>query len=168
MKGISGSLSLLSITDLMQWVEMSKKSGALFVSNEKKSKCFCFKEGKLLLASSKEKDGRFGDIVSKECNVSTDVIRKAIHTSRESGISFIGYLIENNIISKDFVSAALNVVAERNIIDILSWPDGSFEFVEGLPSYMSDSPIDVNASFIVFESVRKYDELMKNRGKPKN
>jgi hypothetical protein len=167
MKGISGNLSSLSITDLVQWIEISKKSGALFVSNESSSKCFCFNRGKLLFAASKEEGGKFGDIMSNECNVPSGVIRKAISESKKQGVSFIRYMVDNRIISEEFVSAAIKVLAERNIIDILSWSDGSFEFTEALPSYILESPINVNAGYIVFESVRKYDEILRDKKKMK-
>ena len=66
MKGIKGQLSSLSITDLMQWIDMNKKSGVLFVSSGEYSKCFCFEEGRLLLASAREEGGRFGEFVQKD------------------------------------------------------------------------------------------------------
>jgi hypothetical protein len=163
-KGIKGQLSSLSITDLIQWIEMNKKSGVLFVSHEASSKCFCFKGGKLLLASSKDEGKKFGDVMSHEGDISPADVLKAVSESRKGGGSFISCLIEDKQVPVEFITEILKILAERNIIDILSWPDGFFEFFEDLPSILSDSPVELAAGFIVFESVRKHDELLKNRG----
>jgi hypothetical protein len=52
-------------------------------------------------------------------------------------------------------------LAEETIAEVLGWQEGSFEFVEELPRLMLQSPVKLNTSFVVFESVRKYDELSK-------
>jgi|Deesub1362A_J573_1020465.scaffolds.fasta_scaffold00013_230 hypothetical protein len=163
MKGIKGQLSSLPLTDLMQWIEMNKKTGVLFVSKDDSSKCFCFEDGRLLLAASKSEGKRFGDLLTKEGYISYDELEKAISESRKEKTSFIGYLTENKIVPKEFVTAALQQLAEENITEILGWQDGYFEFVEELPKVIAESPVQLSASFLVFESVRKHDELLRQR-----
>ena len=165
MKGIKGQLSSLSITDLMQWIDMNKKSGVLFVSSgEDKSKCFCFEEGRLLLSSSKEEGGRFGDFVQKEGYMNYDGMKDAVQEGIKKESSFIGILIDEKIIPEEFVKVTVEYLAEMNIMDILSWAeDGSFQFVEELPKVLSKSPVKLGINFITFEAVRKHDELMKKR-----
>jgi hypothetical protein len=165
MKGIKGQLSSLSITDLVQWIEMNKKTGILLVSYSEQSICFCFKAGKLLLVSSKTPGARFGDFLVKEGHLSADAIREVIATSHAEGASFIANLVQKKLLPKEFLTASLRILAENNIIEILSWPDGFFEFLEELPPIVADSPVNLNAGFIVFEAVRKYDEVLKTKGR---
>jgi hypothetical protein len=47
---------------------------------------------------------------------------------------------------------------------VLSWPDGSFEFKEELPSFIPDSPVHLSAVHVVFEAVRRYDEMLRDKG----
>jgi len=165
MKGIKGQLSSLSITDLMQWIDMNKKSGVLFVERDGSSNCFCFEEGRLLLASSKEPDGRFGDFLAREGYVPIEEVRKALSSGKEEGRSFIGYLIEHKLMPSEFMKVSIEYLAENIIMDILSWEEGSFQFVEELPRLLTESPVKLGINFITFEAVRKHDEKLKLMGK---
>jgi len=164
MKGIKGQLSSLSITDLMQWIDMNKKSGVLFVSSDDKSKCFCFEEGRLLLASSREEGGRFGDFVQNEGFINLDGIKSVVNDAKTEGRSFIALMVDKKILPEEFVKVTVETLAEKNIVDILSWEeDGSFQFVEELPKLLTQSPIKLGINFITFEAVRKHDEVMQKR-----
>lgn len=164
MKGIKGQLSSLSITDLMQWIDMNKKSGVLFVERDGSSKCFCFEEGRLLLASSREAEGRFGDFIVREGYLPPDEIRQAVHAGRQEGRSFIGYLVDNKKMPPEFVKVSIECLAESNIMDILTWEEGSFQFIEELPKLLAESPVKLGVNFITFEAVRKHDEKLKLLG----
>lgn len=164
MKGIKGQLSSLSITDLMQWIDMNKKSGVLFVSSSDNSKCFCFEEGRLLLASSKEDGGRFGDFVQSEGFINLEGMKAIVQDAQREGRSFIALMIENKVIPEEFVKVTVETLAERNILDILAWEeDGSFQFIEELPKLLTQSPIKLGINFITFEAVRKHDEVMQKK-----
>ena len=163
MNGIKGQLSSLSITDLMQWIDMNKKSGVLFVTTDEQNKCFCFEEGRLLLATAREDGERFGDFVQKEGYINLDGMKGAVRDGQAQGRSFIGIMIESNIMPEQFVKVTVEHLAEKNIMDILDWEEGSFQFVEELPKLLSKSPIKIGINFITFEAVRKHDEKMKRR-----
>ena len=163
MKGIKGQLSSLSITDLMQWIDMNKKSGVLFVTTDEKNKCFCFEEGRLLLASSREDGERFGDFVQKEGYISIDGLKDVIREGQSEGRSFISIMVDKSIMPEQFIKVTVEHLAEQSIIDILGWEEGSFQFVEELPKVLSKSPVKLGINFITFEAVRKHDELMKKR-----
>lgn len=165
MKGIKGQLSSLSITDLMQWIDMNKKSGVLFVETDGSSKCFCFEDGRLLLASSRESDGRFGDFLVREGYLPPEEIRQAVDIGKKEGKSFIGYIVDNKKMPAEFVKVSIEHLAESNIMDILAWEEGSFQFVEELPGLMTESPVKLGINFITFEAVRKHDEKLKLMGK---
>jgi hypothetical protein len=143
----------------MQWIDMNKKSGVLFISGDSTETCFCFGDGKLLMAASKENGKRFGDILAAEGHVEPEIITKACSESRREGISLLGYLLDKKIMPKEFLSVSVQHMAEERITDVLSLEDGSFEFVEELPNLFMNTPIKLNTNFIVFEAVRKFDEM---------
>ncbi|MBI4822606.1 MAG: DUF4388 domain-containing protein [Nitrospirae bacterium] len=163
MKGIKGQLSSLPVSDLMQWIEMNRKSGMLIISGDKKSTCFCFKEGSVLLASFNEDGKRFGDYLVREAHIEAGKIKEILSISRDKKASFISYLADNKIVSEDFIKAILEQVSEFVLVDILGWQEGSFQFIEALPDIIGDSPVRLNTSHLVFESVRKYDESLREK-----
>lgn len=164
MKGIKGELSSLSITDLMQMMDMNQKSGVLFVTNGEQHKCFCFDKGKLILASARDDGLRFSDFLVKEGKADVVTVRHTVIECRQTGNSLISTLIDRNIMGEDFIRTSLKELTERNVMDVLVWEEGSFEFAEDLPVLLRDSPVSINAGMVVFEAVRKHDERMKKQG----
>lgn len=166
MKGIKGQLSSLSFPDLMQWIELNKKSGLLLIKRDNNRRCFCFKGGGILFASFSEDNKRFSDYLIKDTHIDINKIKSALSISRQKGVSFIKYLIDDKLITMDFMRVILQEVAESVIMDVLSWEDGLFQFIETLPLIVDSSPIRLNTSHLVFESVRKYDESLKGAKYP--
>lgn len=160
-KGIKGEISAFPLTDILQWIDASRKTGVLIVTGGDESDCLCFEEGKLLLASSRSEGRRLGDFLNTEMQVSLDAIQDALDMARTRSIPFIGLLIDQKIVPEEFMKAALQQTAERVILGILCLHGGTFEFIEEIPSYIKGSPIKLPTNFIVFESVRKFDELRK-------
>lgn len=163
MKGIKGQLSSLPVTDLMQWIEMNRKSGVLFLKRDESGKCICFKDGGILLASSNENGKRFGDYITDKANIPRDRLREIVTNSRDKGTSFIGELTESKAVPIEFMKAAVEHVVEAVLMDVLGWNEGSFHFVESLPKFVQDGGVSLNTSHTVFESVRKYDEALKQK-----
>lgn len=163
-KGIKGQLSSLPLTDLMQWIEMNSKTGLLFVTRGSSARCFCFQEGSILFAGSNEDGERLGDYFEKEALLENDKIIQAIEYGRENKVSFLDRLVEEKVVPKKFMKVFLQHVAEAMVVQILTWGDGSFHFIESLPLFVADGEVKLNTNHLVFESVRKYDEEMKNKG----
>jgi len=163
MKGIKGQLSSLSITDLMQWIDMNKKSGVLFVSSDSQNVCFCFEEGRLLMSSGKEQGSRFGDFLVAEGYLPPDRMKAVLKAGVKEGRSFIGHMVENKFVPAEFMKVSIEHLAEKYIMEILAWDEGSFQFVEELPKVLLESPIKLGINFITFEAVRKHDELLKGK-----
>ncbi len=164
MKGIKGQLSSLSITDLMQWIDMNKKTGVLFVSSDTQNVCFCFEEGRLLMSSCKEKGARFGDFMVSEGYLPPDKMKSVLKAGVSEGRSFIGHMVESKLVPSEFMKVSIEHLAEKYIMEILAWEEGSFQFVEDLPKVLLESPIKLGINFITFEAVRKHDEVLKGKG----
>ena len=160
MTGIKGELSSLSVTDLIQWIEMNKKTGVLFLKSDGKTNCVCFKEGSVLLASSNEDGHRLGDFLMSDAHIPIARVEETLSRCRTGG-DFVAALTESKAVPAEFMKVVIEHVAESVIIDVLSWAGGSFHFIESLPKFLDGSGVRLNASHLVFESVRKYDESRK-------
>jgi len=147
----------------MQWIDMNKKTGVLFVSSDDQNVCFCFDEGRLLLSSSKEQGERFGDFIVSEGYLPPEKMKESVKGGLSSGISFIGYMVENKLMPAEFMKVSIEHLAEKFIMEILAWEEGSFQFVEDLPKLLNKSPIKLGINFITFEAVRKHDEMLKSQ-----
>lgn len=160
--GIKGQISAFPITDILQWIEASRKSGVLVVKAEALSFCLCFEDGRLLMASSQSEGKRLADILNSGMQVPAEFVRSTLEKARAESAPLIRLLIETSEISADALHEVLRHAAEDVVIEILRLPGGAFEFIEEVPSYMKGSPVKLPTGGIVFESVRRFDEMKRS------
>lgn len=160
---IRGELKSMPITDLFQWIELNKKTGVLALAGEKVEKCFCFQDGKIIFVSSKREGERLGEFLAKNGHIDEEKMKEALFESKATGVPFTQYLIENGVVPKEFLIVTIGQLAEIVFSNLLDWKDGRFEFIDGLPDIVVTGPVHISTSFLVFESVRKHDELLKRK-----
>lgn len=162
---VRGELKSMPVTDFIQWIEMNKKTGVLSLRRhgEDVEKCFCFKEGRIIFVSSRRAGERLGEFLSRNGHIDEEKMTDALFQSRNEGVSFTHYLVEKRIVPKEFLIVAVTQLAEIVLSDILTWEEGWFEFQEGLPEIVMNGPVFLNTSFLILESVRKHDEMMKRK-----
>ncbi len=161
---VTGDLRSKPITDLFQWIEMNNKTGVLVLAQGKIEKCFCFKEGRIIFVSSKKDGERLGEFLSKNGNIDEEKMKVALIESKKEEVPFTQYLIEKNVVPREFLIVALEQLSEIVFSDILDWDAGSYRFIESLPDIVVNGPIHINTSYLVFEAVRKHDERSKGKG----
>jgi len=155
---VGGKLSIMSLPDIMQWAESNRKTGTLVIRIEGAEKSFYFQEGRLIFVSSQKKGERLGEFLSRHCRLDVEDIKKAIHESRRLGMPFTGYLISERIIDRNRLEQAIMSLAATVFTDALKAGDGTFEFINSVPHIVLNGPIKLNASYVVFESLKQYDE----------
>jgi putative nucleotidyltransferase with HDIG domain len=149
----------MSIPDLLQWVDMNKKTGTVTAHNGDSSKSIYVQEGKIIFISSREPGERIGEILAEMALLGKDKVEEHIKTSQLIKVPFISYLVDGNIVSKDDLMSALEKTAVRIIINIMKWLEGWFEFTTDIPEHVLNGPIRLNVAAVTMESLRAYDEL---------
>ena len=161
MKTMHGYLSFISILDLIQWADNSKRSGTLALSYNGLQKKFYFQDGKIILVDSGLNNELFDDFLMLESNLSLQDFQEKKTIADSLELPFIGYLISKNIISKEIVKKRIRQIALTTMIDVLKWQSGEFEFNSDIPSSVLHGPIKMDSSMLLMESVNKYDETRK-------
>ncbi|GBD98689.1 hypothetical protein BMS3Abin07_00715 [bacterium BMS3Abin07] len=162
---LKGNIKSMGVIDLFQWIEINRKTGVLVMAQEKIEKCFCFREGRIIFVSSRKEGERLGEFLSDNGNIDEESMKNALFKSRDIGIPFTLYLIDNRIVPKEFLMVAIEQLAGILFSDMLDWKRGYFEFIEGLPDIVSNGPVHLNTSYLMFETVRKHNEKMKEKDK---
>ncbi|PNX52626.1 MAG: hypothetical protein BV458_08620 [Thermoplasmata archaeon M9B2D] len=151
----TGSLKNMPVQNLFQWIEMSAKTGVLVLWKEEIEKCFCFKDGRIIFVSSRKEGERLGEFLSMSDEVAEEKMKDALLESNDLKVPFTQYLIENNVVSKEFLEVAVKELAEVIFQDLLTWTDGRFEFFDGLPDIVSQGPVFMSTSYLVFKVYKK-------------
>ena len=158
MRKFNGNLSLMSLADLIQWADNSKRSGTLILSQHGHQKKFYIQNGKIIFIWSNCNGEHFGDFLKIETSINQDELDKAFSDSEFLGLPFIGYLLSEKLISREQLSEVLRKAAETVLTDALKWDTGIFEFIDDLPGFVLNSPVILNSAQVLLESVQNFDE----------
>jgi len=158
MRSMRGHLSLVPLMDLIQWAGNNKRSGTLELSDQGNHKKFYFQNGKIIFVWSECKGERIVDFLRLESSMSQQELQDNIEDSKSLGLPFIGYLISEQIISRDKMEGIIRMVAQTAIADALKWQTGEFEFLDDVPSFVLNGPVKLDTTQLLMESAKKFDE----------
>lgn len=145
----------MPVQNLFQWIEMSAKTGVLVLWKKEIEKCFCFKDGRIIFVSSRKPGERLGEFLSMNDEIAEEKMKEALVKSYEGNKPFTQYLIENEMLTQEFLEVAVKELAEVIFQDLLTWPDGRFEFIDGLPDIVAHGPVFMSTSYLVFKVYKK-------------
>jgi len=123
---IEGSLSLMTLADLTQWIEVSRRSGTLLVANDEHTKRFFFQDGRLIFIWSEKEGEQLCEALHEATDLPLEQILEALHTAEQLGISCIGYLSSEEGIPLERLTAVISSLAERAMADVITWKAGRF------------------------------------------
>jgi putative nucleotidyltransferase with HDIG domain len=158
MRKFTGNLSLMPLADLIQWADNSKRSGTLILTQHGRQKKFYIQDGEIIFVWSNCEGEHFGDFLKDQSQINQDELDKAFTDSETLALPFIGYLLSENVISKYRLEEILRKAAEVVLTSSLKWDTGIFEFIDDLPGFVLNSPVRLNSTQILLESVRRFDE----------
>lgn len=155
---IEGSLSLMTLADLTQWIEVSRRSGTLLVANDEHTKRFFFQDGRLIFIWSEKEGEQLCEALNKATDLPLEQILEALRTAEQLGISCIGYLSSEEGIPLERLTAVVSSLAEQAMADVITWKAGRFRFSDTLPTTVLSSPITLTISQVLMDSAVLIDE----------
>jgi tetratricopeptide (TPR) repeat protein len=154
---IQGSLKVMPLPDVLQWISLARKSGALIFKRDKLKKVIFFRKGDVIGANSNDTKDKVGEILARGGKITREDLEEGLKQQRETG-ELIGdiFLAKGLLSTRDFV-AALERQATQIIYELFSWAEGEFTFQEKLPKART-IPISIKADFLLMEGIRRIDE----------
>lgn len=157
-RSIEGSLSLMTLSDIMQWIETSRRSGTLLVTNDETSKRLFFQDGRLIFLWSEKEGEQLCEALHESVGLSLEEIREALRAAEQLSISCIGYLSSEKGIPLELLTNLISSLAERAMADIITWRAGRFRFSDNLPLTVLSSPVTLPTTQVLMESAVLIDE----------
>lgn len=157
-RAIEGSLSLMPLSDVIQWVETSRRTGTLIASTEEVVKRFFFQNGRMIFIWSEKEGERLCDALHDRFSLPTERILEDLRSAEQLGISCIGYISSEEGIPLEDLNSLISSLAEKSLSDALTWKAGRFRFVDFLPATVLSSPVTLTTSQILFDSAVMLDE----------
>ncbi len=160
---LSGNLKTMDLAELLQWVTIGRKTGAMaFIRNKTKNNIF-FRDGQIISSRSNEPTKQLGHFLLFQGKITESQLKRALEIQQQTRAVLGNILVQQGVVSKENVVRALIMRTEEVIYDLFLWEDGYFHFTaDGFNlDELIQIRIDVNA--VIFEGVRRKDEWARIR-----
>lgn len=115
---------------LLRALSESAKTGALVVADGGIERRLFFEEGAIVAATSTAPGESFGHLLVERAIIHEQTLQNAERLHGESPGLLGRKLVDLGVMSEEEVQLALRLKVKKTILDILSCPDGQFEFVD--------------------------------------
>ncbi len=159
---IEGPLRELALSDVLQLLGLSKKTGELHVrrDGEQHDSIVYLEEGAVVGVRSSGRTRRLGELLLLSGKVSERQIQSAL--DRQSGTPHTplgAILVEMHGVAPEDVRRQLRFQVEELVFDLARWVEGYFRFEEGRPLERGELTVRLSTDSLLLEAARRVDEL---------
>ncbi len=167
----TGDLKDISIVDVIQLLQTTRKSGTLSINGKRGKSSVVFRDGNIIGANHVGNDDYISEVMLDMGSVTPEVIEKITSTKDGSG-PLIASLIEHGVIDESALSSALRKLIELTVVELVGWRRGTFTLdTEALSppepyncfSEKTGRQINVDTQMILMDALRIFDEQQRDR-----
>ena len=164
-----GDLKILEPATIFQIFNMSMLTGVLEYASADKVASFYFEEGELVYTSMNNEKKKLGQFLIEKGWISEDQLEAALKEFKQNnGRERIGQiLINRGFLDRNALVHAIQEQMKEVVYEVLTWREGSFEFVNELHPGDEDVLLDVSMSYLILEGMRRMDEKQPRQGRSK-
>ncbi|UFS71984.1 DUF4388 domain-containing protein [Geomonas sp. RF6] len=165
-----GDLQSLPITDLIQLLHATGKSGTLTLTGPKGGSQLVFDGGYIVSANHVNNSMRIGRILVDMGALSQEELDRALKSQAHAGqkrAPLVAALVEAGTILPPQAYKGLEILIELTIVEVLTWSEGTFSF-DVTKTFVSDEyryfpekleqQIHLNTQSVLMDALRIYDE----------
>lgn len=157
---LSGDLASISIAEILQLLEVQKKSGALSLGHAKHRVTLYLREGALDFASQAGLPPEFllGRYLVDTGALTREDLEKEIARAKDAGKVLGDYLVSEDIISAETLREALVQQTSELLYEVVRWRKGRFRFSQTDNEQAEGARLGLRTAGLVMEGFRRVDE----------
>ena len=161
--GISGNLSTMNVSDLLQFVAAAGKTGRLRFDRAKIVKEIYFENGIIVGSNSNDPKEYLGQLLIHYGKLNEPQLKAALQVQRQSGGRLGEILVSTNVLPQADVLEILRIRTQDVIYDLFLWEDAHFELHddEVPPDYFVR--IELQPTKVIMDGVYRIDEWKRYR-----
>ena len=159
---LKGNLRDFSTTQLLNLVNLARKTGKLALGSDDQNALLFFKEGRLIHASNAADEGNLATMLLKVGKLTADQT-DAISQQGNGNTSdrAIGkYLLEAKMVSRDDIVQGVKDYMLEIVYDLFTWEDGTFLFEQNVLPSKDRITVPLNLDNVILDGTRR---LQKNK-----
>ena len=156
---LRGNLRDFSTTQLLNLVNLARKTGAMMIETEGDSASLYFREGKLIHASTKKRQGHLANILLYSGKLSEDRVKAIVNQAKMPSDKALGIdLIRAGVVKQQDIVQSVKEFMLDIIYSLFSWTEGQFDFnQDALPSD-DKITLPLNLDNVILEGSRRLQE----------
>lgn len=163
--GIIGNLTTMSVSDLLQFLAVGRKTGALKFTHRKVAKGIYFENGFIVGSSTNDPTEYLGQVLIHYGKINEAQLQAAMEAQRKGGgRPRLGQiLVKQGVLRDEEVVEILKIRTLEIIYDLFLWKEAHFEFVIEDPLPADFTRVDVEPTKVIMEGIYRADELARYR-----
>jgi tetratricopeptide (TPR) repeat protein len=158
---IKGSLTEATLSDVIQLLSFSLKSGCLSVTDGKNFGNIFIKDGKIIYATLLNRKMRLGDVLLAKKLIDQAALDQALTTQKKNKRRLGEILIENGAVTSELIARELRELVNETIFTMLTWDSGYFNFEADLLPGSDEFTVQLSPQEILLDGARRIDEWHK-------
>ena len=160
---IHGTLTTMSVPDLLQFLATGRKTGSLKFSRGRLVKQIYFDKGVIIGSFSNDPNEYLGQVLIHYGKLDEAKLQVAMELQRQSGGRLGEILITNGLVPEADVLEILRTRTLEIIYDLFLWEEAQFEFFDSDPFPEDLIRISVQPTSVIMEGVYRIDEWARYR-----
>ena len=155
-KILEGNLACFEVPDLLTFLNLGRRTGALVMERPDYETKIYLREGRPVFATSTAEQLRFGALLVKMGKVSEGTMEGI--AGKLGGARVGQALLHEKILSEEELAILLKVQISEVIFDTFEWHDGAFTFYDKIPPPATAVTLDMDVQNLIIEGVRRIDD----------
>ena len=156
---LKGNLKDFSTTQLLNLVNMARKTGKLTVGGQGPDALLFFREGRLIHATTSQDEGHLAAMLLKVGKLTPEQVAAANNQQGGTSDRVIGkYLMESRIVTRDDIVQGVKDYMLGIVYDLFSWNDGTFVFDQDILPARDRITVPLNLDNVILEGSRRIQE----------
>lgn len=156
---LKGNLRDFTITQLLNLINLARKTGTLFIEGSRENISLSFRDGKLAYAIAGQEDGGLISVLYHANKLTSAQQRLLKERSLGMNDKELGLLLINaNYISQQDILASLNYHFVSIVNQLFTWVEGLFRFENDVPPPSNRITVQIGLENIIIEGSRRLRE----------
>jgi hypothetical protein len=160
---IHGTLKTMSVSDLLQFLAVGRKTGTLKIARGTIVKEIYLEGGLIVGSKSNDPKELLGQVLLHYGKIKEDQLQMGMEIQRQAGGKLGIILAERGFVTTDDVMDALRTRTLDIIYDLFIWEEAEFEFFDGQPLPEDLIRIQVHATSVIMDGICRLDEWSRFR-----
>jgi hypothetical protein len=157
---LKGNLRDFSTTQLLNLVNLARKTGKLTVNGNSEKAILYFREGRLIHASTNSDDGHLTIMLLKTGKLTQEQVNAVNSQSGSSSDRIIGkYLMDARLVSRDDIVQGVKDYMLGIVYDLFTWEEGEFHFEQDMLPASDRITVPLNLDNVILEGSRRIQQF---------